>query len=443
MSEYFQIEGGYPLVGEIKASGAKNAAIKQLIVSMLSEEPTLLLNVPRIGDVEITKQLCEWVGAKFIWQGKNSLLLHTPSLKHHSIPKEIGQKNRMSIMLMAPLLHRVGKAILPTPGGCKIGSRPVNFHIDAIRKMGANAEYQDGFYTISAPNKLKGAKIRLPYPSVSATENILMCASLAKGHTLLENAAMEPEVFDSIQMLQKMGAIIEVQANRRILIEGVDKLYGTEHRVLPDRLEVASYAVAALASRGDVFVKDAQQKDMLTFLNTLRRMGGNFAIYHDGIRFFYRQPLRSITIETDVYPGFATDWQQPFTLLLTQAKGVGIVHETVYENRFGYAQGLQNLGGEIHLFRKCLGDLPCRFRESSYFHSAVVRGPSTLKGTHLHIPDLRGGCSYLIAALVAEGKSTLTGIELLERGYEQIEEKFRQLGANITRLHTCPKTAAA
>ncbi|RME73783.1 MAG: UDP-N-acetylglucosamine 1-carboxyvinyltransferase [Planctomycetota bacterium] len=429
----FEVFGGTPLKGEVQIGGAKNAAIKHFIASLLTPEASTFYGAPQIGDLAITQELCESVGCKVSWGANGEVTLETPEISKVQIPKELGRKNRMSIMMLPPLLHRVGEAMVPQPGGCKIGSRPVNFHVNGIAQMGAEIEYKDGYY-IAKAKKLKGAKINLPFPSVSATENLIMAATLAEGTTTIQNAAMEPEIFDLIQYLQKMGALIEVGVNRKITIEGVKELHGAEHHIIPDRLEAASYAVAALATKGDVFVRRARQCDMITFLNALRRMGGSFDIDQEGIRFFYTKPLKAITIETDVHPGFMTDWQQPFVLLLTQSEGVGIVHETVYENRLGYVEGLKKMGGEIYLFQKCLGDLECRFRESSYFHSAVVKGPTPLKGAHLHIPDLRGGCSYFIAAVVASGRSVLTGVELLDRGYERIDEKFRSLGASVRRI---------
>lgn len=438
----FEVEGGIPLKGEVKISGAKNAAIKFLVATMLTEEASLLYNVPEIGDLNITRDLCRHLGANFRWEGPNTLSAHTPSFARHTIDPEMGRKNRMSIMLMAPLLHRVGRAVVPAPGGCNIGKRPVNFHVQALEQMGAEIEYEGGIYYAKA-DRLQGARIDMPYPSVSATENVIMCATLAKGTTIIQNAAVEPEIMDLIQFLQKMGAIIEVGVNRKIVIEGVDKLRGAEHYVIPDRLEAASYAVACLATKGDVFVREARQRDMITFLNTIRRMGGDFEIDPEGIRFTYRRPMQSIAIETDVHPGFMTDWQQPFVLLMTQSEGMGIVHETVYEDRFGYTSGLNKMGADIHIFQKCLGDKPCRFRECGHNHSAVVKGPTPLYGTELNIPDLRAGCSYLIAAVVAQGKSTLTGLHLLDRGYERIDEKFRALGARIERVTAAPRIQRA
>ena len=301
-------------------------------------------------------------------------------------------------------------------------------------QMGAEIEFRDGCY-YAAAKRLKGATIRLPFPSVGTTENLLITASLAKGVTIIENAAIEPEIMDLIKFLQKMGAIIELKVDRKIVVEGVQRLRGATHRILPDRLEVVSLAIAAYLTKGDVRLVGANQDHLLTFLNALYRIGLDFSVEEDAIRFFGSDcPPRSIAIETDVHPGFMTDWQQPFTVLLTQAKGMSVVHETIYEDRFGYTAALNRMGADTGLYTKCLGEMACRFREKEYSHSCIVRGPTPLSGTELTMPDIRAGCSYILAALCAQGTSTLTGIEHIERGYERLPEKLRALGAQIERL---------
>ncbi len=249
---------------------------------------------------------------------------------------------------------RTGKAEIPIPGGCKIGSSPVNFHIDSLEKLGCNVEIKDDYFILEADG-LKGNNIHLEYPSVGATENIIIASSLAKGRTILTNAAVEPEIIDLIKFLQKMGAIIEISTDRKITIEGVDKLSGAEHTVIPDRNQAASFACAGIASKGDVFIENAVQDDLITFLNAIRKVGGKYEVKDNGIRFYYDGELKSIAIETNVHPGFMTDWQQPFVILLTQANGISIVHETVYEERFGYVTELRKMGAEIELYDTCLG----------------------------------------------------------------------------------------
>ena len=425
------IEGGQPLKGEVKVSGAKNSITKLLVASMLSDEASTFHNVPDIGDREITQEMCEAVGAKFKLESAHTLQVRTSKIIKDKISKELGNRNRLAIMMMGPLLHRKGRAVIPAAaGGDKIGPRPVNFHLEGVRKMGAQVEIAEGQYIIEGED-LKGADIELPYPSVTTTENLLITATLVKGRTTLRNAAIEPEVMDLVTYLQKMGAIIDYKVDRTFVIEGVDKLSGAQHRLLPDRIVAASLGAAAVATNGDVFVKNARQRDLLTFLNTLRRVGGAFEIQEDGIRFFRNGPLKAIHLETSVHPGFMTDWQPPFLLLLTQAEGMSVVHETVFEDRFGYVRALQDMGAEIALYDSCLGNR-CRFYASTYEHSAVIKGPSKLKGADIEVPDLRAGFTYLIAAIMAQGKSTIRGIEHITRGYEHLEASLKALGVNIS-----------
>lgn len=424
------IEGGQPLQGEVSVSGAKNSITKLLVASLLSDEPSLFSNVPDIGDRAITQEICEAVGAKFELQSAHSLRVETPSITSEEISLELGNRNRLAIMMMGPLLHRAGRAVIPAAaGGDRIGPRPVDFHLDGVRKMGAEVEIRDGVYIIEGKN-LHGTEIELPYPSVTTTENLLMTASMAKGRTTIQNAAIEPEVMDLVTYLQKMGAIIDYKVDRTFVVEGVEKLSGADHRLMPDRIVAASLGAAAVATRGDVFVRNARQRDLLTFLNTLRRVGGAFEVQEEGIRFFRKGPLRAIHLETSVHPGFMTDWQPPFLLLLTQAEGMSVVHETVFEDRFGFVGALRDMGAEIGLYDSCLGNR-CRFSSSNYKHSAVIKGPSKLRAAEIEVPDLRAGFTYLIAAIMAEGESTIHGIEHITRGYEHLESSLQNLGVGL------------
>lgn len=283
--------------------------------------------------------------------------------------------------------------------------------------------------------KIAGAVIELPFPSVSTTENILLAASLAEGTTVIHNAAIEPEVIDLVLFLQKMGAIIELKTNRTIVIEGQKSLRGTQHRIIPDRIACASYGILAIATGGEVEILDARQGDMICFLNALRRMDAPFSISDKGIVFGNgkKNKLKPICLETDVHPGFMTDWQPPMVLLMTQAKGTSILHETVYENRLGFAHTLNKMGATIQLSNRCLGGTPCRFHYRDFDHSCMVNGPTNLKGTNVHVPDLRAGFTYVIAALLADGNSELSHIEEIERGYGRLDQHLNSLGAAIQR----------
>lgn len=409
--------------------GAKNAALKQLVAIMLTDEPVQLRNTPDILDVRVTLDMLSALGAKTSFEAGTATVDASP-VTTPDVAQAFSRKNRIPILLMGPLLHRFHEARIPALGGDAIGARPVDFHLDALRKMGATITTTADEY-IAKVSELRGAVIDLPYPSVMATENVMLAAVKAKGTTVIRNAAVEPEIVDLAMLLQSMGAIISLEVNRTWVIEGVPELHGTTYSVLPDRLVAASFAVAAAITGGDVFVRGARQVDLLTFLNAIRRVGVPYEIHEDGVRFMGAKNFKPIALETDVHPGFMTDWQQPFVTLLTQADGVSIVHETVYEERFGYTESLRNMGAKIQLHRECLGSKSCRFANRDYRHSAVIIGPTKLSCSDIVMPDIRAGFAYLIAALIADGTSRLTGVEHIERGYEHIVEKLEALGADI------------
>ncbi|MEQ1737070.1 MAG: UDP-N-acetylglucosamine 1-carboxyvinyltransferase, partial [Rhodoglobus sp.] len=340
--------------------------------------------------------------------------------------------SRIPILFCGPLLHRLGEALIPDLGGCRIGDRPIDFHMDALRAFGAVVDKSYEGIRITAPEGLRGANIELPYPSVGATEQVLLTAVRARGVTELKNAAIEPEIMDLIAILQKMGAIIWMEPNRTIFIEGVEKLYGYTHRAIFDRNEAASWASAALATDGDIFVEGAKQLDLMTFLNVFRKAGGGFDVHEDGIRFYRGGPLKPVQVETDVHPGFMTDWQQPLIVALTQAEGVSIVHETVYENRFGFTDALVEMGADIVVHADGLESLTRRVPRRKLEQAAVITGPTPLHGADVRVPDLRGGFSYLIAALTAEGTSRVTNLGIISRGYEHFFEKLEALGADFS-----------
>ncbi|CAN5506055.1 UDP-N-acetylglucosamine 1-carboxyvinyltransferase [soil metagenome] len=430
----FLIKGGSPLTGNVKVSGAKNSATKLLIASLLSSSKTTLHNSPnKISDLHVTNELCKSIGSKISIEN-DILEIQTEKIVSDNLSEELGNLTRTAILLAGPMLHRNGRAEIPIPrGGDKIGERPVNFHIEGLKMLGADVETTDDYFILRA-DKLKGANIVLDYPSVGATENIIIASTLAKGRTRISNAAVEPEILDLIKFLQKMGAIIEISTDRHITIEGVEKLNGTTHSVIPDRNQAASFACAGIASKGDIFIENAIQDDLITFLNTVRRMKGNYEVKDNGIRFYYDGKLKPLAIETNVHPGFMTDWQQPFIIMMTQANGISILHETVYEDRFGYITELKKMGAEIELYDQCLGSMKCRFVNKNYYHSAIVKGPTALHGAEINVPDLRAGFSYLIAGIIAKGESLINGGIYIDRGYEDIDQKFRSLGADVKRI---------
>jgi len=441
MSDMLVVNGGAPLKGEVKVRGAKNLVSKAMVATVLGESRSRMFDVPRIRDVEIVRGLLELHGVKVSEGETEGELVLDPSNVDRARVDEINVhagSSRIPILLCGPLLHRLGHAFIPELGGCNIGGRPIDMHLEALRRFGAIVDKAPEGLHLSAPDGLHGIKYRLEYPSVGATEQVLLAAVRAKGVTELANAAVEPEIIDLICVLQKMGAIIKVHTNRVIEIEGVPRLGGFTHRPIPDRIEAASWASAALATKGDILVRGARQADMMTYLNIFRSIGGEFEVddspIDGGIRFWHPGgDLHAVALETDVHPGFMTDWQQPIVVALSQANGLSVVHETVYENRFGYTQALNQMGANIQVYQDCLGGTPCRFGRMGFRHSAVIAGPAKLHAHDLVIPDLRAGFSHLIAALAAEGRSRVHGVELINRGYESFEGKLTALGADITR----------
>jgi len=433
-SDRIVIEGGKPLVGRIEVRGAKNLATKAMVAALLGDTPSLLQGVPEISDVHVVTRMLGAYGVGVTQPAEGELLLDPANVEkaHFAQIDALAGSSRIPILFCGPLLHRLGEALIPDLGGCRIGDRPIDFHMDALRAFGAIVDKSYEGIRITAPNGLTGAHIELPYPSVGATEQVLLTAVRADGVTELKNAAIEPEIMDLIAILQKMGAIITVEPNRTIFIEGVDRLQGYTHRAIFDRNEVASWASAALATDGDIFVAGAHQQEMMTFLNVFRKAGGGFDISDDGIRFFRAGELKPVVVETDVHPGFMTDWQQPLIVALTQANGVSMVRETVYENRLGFTRALIEMGADIVVHEKGLDSPTWRVPKRPLEQVAVITGPTPLHGADVMVPDLRGGFSYLIAALTAPGRSTVSNVGIIARGYERFVEKLEQLGAEFT-----------
>ena len=438
--DILKIKGGTPLQGTVRAAGAKNSITKLLVASVISDKRCVFFNVPNIAEVEITVDLCKEIGSDVHWDRKEGVIeIVTKELKTTYIPQRFSGSNRIPILMIGALLGRTDEDIIvPTAGGCKIGKRPIDFHIAALEKLGAAIEYREmkkeGAYFARAHHGLRGTMITLPYPSVGATENTILASCRAKGITIIKNAAIEPEIIDLVLFLQKLGVGISVDVDRSIRIQSAQQFYEVEHTVVIDRIEAASLGMAAIATQGRVFVEGAQHPNMITFLNKLREVGAGFHVKNTGVEFFYQGPLKGgVHVETDVHPGFLTDWQQPFVVLLTQATGHSIVHETVYENRFGYTDTLNQMGADIQLFSHCLGSVPCRFHAQNFLHSLVVKGPTPLQAKNILIPDLRAGFAYVMAALIAPEESIISGAQFLDRGYENLVEKLQSMGANVSR----------
>ena len=431
-AEAWHIRPNGPLVGEVQVSGSKNAVTKHMVAAMLGTQPSTITNAPDVGDVGITADILTSLGVGVDIDGER-ITIDPVDQPGADVPLEFTGLNRIPILLLGPLLARNHEAFVSLVGGDRIGRRPVDFHIEALERMGATIAVSDDGITAKADH-LHGAQITLPYPSVGATESVLLTAVLAEGRTVLRNAAVEPEVTELALFLQRMGARIGFKPDRRIVIEGVDRLRGAEARLQGDRLEAFSYLVAGLMTGGQVRVGGCAQDRLVTAIDTLQKMGARFEITDDHIQASADTGLRPAAIQTDTHPGFMTDWQPPLIVLMTQAEGMSVIHETVYEDRLGYVEALTLMGGEIELFDTCLGGPACRFHDTNAKHSAVVRGVSKLRGAEVTIPDVRAGFSSVIAAAVADGPSTLHGIHHLERGYNRPFETLEALGLKLERV---------
>ena len=401
-----------------------------MVAAMLGAGPSVIRNAPDVGDVGITAAMLAATGCQVSRDG-GTLTVEPAADVSPRVPEAFTGLNRIPILMLGPLLHRTGEAFVPLVGGDPIGQRPVGYHVDALRALGAEVEVGPGGIAAKA-TRLRGSRIDLPYPSVGATETVLLSAVLAEGKTVLRGAATEPEVVELALFLQRMGAQIELSPDRRIVIEGVDTLRGASMTLAGDRLEAFSYLVAGLITGGEVRVHGCPQDRLVTAITTLATMGARFDITDEWITASAPSRLSPAAVHTDTHPGFMTDWQQPLMVLLTQAAGLSVLHETVFENRLVYVPALQQMGCEIQVFAACLGGPACRFHDSNAPHSAVVHGPATLHGADVSMPDVRAGFSAVLAAAVADGPSTLQGVHHIERGYHHPLEQFTSLGLNLT-----------
>jgi UDP-N-acetylglucosamine 1-carboxyvinyltransferase len=425
-SAAYIVEGGVPLRGSVAISGAKNAVLKLMAAAVLCEEPCTISNAPRIADVEtILEVLCD-LGAEAHWIGDHELRIHASNLDWDFIPLEAAKRLRASFVLLGPMLGRRGKIIIPNPGGDRIGRRPVNVHVEALRALGAEIEYKWGYYYARARGGLRGTELRLAEASVTGTENVVMSAVLASGRTVIHNAAAEPEVDNLIAFLNAMGACIRRDERDRhtLVIEGVSRgsLHGASIEVIPDRIEAGSFAVAAAVTGGELLLDGARADHLGAFLDALRQTGVQVEAQAGSVRVTGHPPFREHRVSTAIYPGFPTDLQAQFSLALVEADGVSTIKENLYEDRFDYAAALQRMGANIHVFDP---------------HTAVFYGPSQLHGSEVEIPDLRAGATLVLAALAADGESRITGTEHVARGYEDMVGKLGRVGARITEVeHT-------
>lgn len=434
------VSGGNKLKGTINVSGAKNVAMKVILAGLLTDEEIIIRNIPDISSVTGTIGILRELGVEVSKKDKHVLSIKGKGLNKFLVPLELGGFFRTGTMVVGPLLCRFGKAVVPNPGGCRIGRRPIDRHIEGLIKMGAKIDYNDGFFQAQT-DKLQGTSFKFPSNTHTGTETLILAAVLATGETILENAAEEPEIDDLIKLLNMMGAKIKRLKNRKIVIKGVKKLSGVDFTIMPDRNEIVTFAIAAIATGGDLIISGTNRDYLKAFLDKLDQIDARWEPISDNkTRFYYKSQLKATDMETGPYPRFMTDWQAPWAVLMTQAKGFSIIHETVYEDRFGYVHELRKMGAKIDFFNpKVINpDKIYNFNWSDQidgsFHAIKIHGPTKLHNAILEVSDLRAGATLILGALTAEGESVITGIEHIDRGYEKIEERLSILGAQIKRI---------
>jgi UDP-N-acetylglucosamine 1-carboxyvinyltransferase len=435
----FLISGGNPLSGEVSLCGAKNSGFKLMIAALYGDEPTTLHNFSKIGDVLSTAEIIRELGGEVTF-GENHVMQVTPQgLSKYNLSPKSGELSRAATYFIGPLLYHFGKVTIPNPGGCKIGRRPIDRHIDGIRALGAEVKAVDGRYEITA-KKLKGTYFTFAKSTHGGTDIMVIAAATAEGKTILENAAAEPEVDDLIAFLNQMGAKIVRTEPRTIVIEGVDSLHEVDYTVMYDRNEAVTFGCAALATSGDVFVLHADKENLGAFLEAVKKAGGGCEIERRGIRFFYKGPLKATSITTQPYPGFMTDWMPLWSILMTQAEGESIIHETIHNNRFAFTHELSKMGAKMELFNPVVKnpeevyDFNLEDDRPEYFHAAKISGPTELKAIDQEITDVRAGASLMLASLIARGQSELLNVEHVDRGYENLDGRLKSLGADIKRV---------
>jgi UDP-N-acetylglucosamine 1-carboxyvinyltransferase len=426
----FVIRGGNPLLGTVRVSGAKNAALPAMAAALLTEEPVILENIPQVRDIETTRKLLSKMGAEVelgYGRAQHRSTICCRALTTPEASYELVKTMRASTLVLGPLVARCGRARVSLPGGCAIGARPIDLHIKGLECLGAVIKQEHGYVDASA-KRLRGAEIAFDKITVTGTEDLLMAATLAEGETVMQNCAREPEVADLADLLNKMGAHIEGAGSSTIRIRGVAKLHGAKHRIIPDRIEAGTFILAGAVTGGDLNVTSCEPRHLGALLEKLQAVGVKTAHNGDAVRVISDGPLKAADMATEEYPGFPTDMQAQYMVLATQAEGTSVITENIFENRFMHAQELVRMGASIKI-------------EGSH---AVVKGKTPLSAAAVMASDLRASASLVLAALVAEGESIIDRVYHIDRGYEHIEEKLRGVGAQIRRIgEILPKRAMA
>jgi UDP-N-acetylglucosamine 1-carboxyvinyltransferase len=410
------IRGGERLIGEVGVSGSKNATLPIFAASLLAEGVNLFHNVPNLKDVQTIVKVLKNLGVK-VWEEGEIYRIDATEVSNHKAPYDLVKTMRASILVLGPLVARMRRATVSLPGGCAIGARPINLHLMGLEAMGAKIELRRGYIEAKA-DRLKGAEISFDIPTVTGTENLMMAATLAKGKTTLQNAAMEPEVVDLANVLTKMGAKINGAGTPLIEIEGVESLQAAEHSIIPDRIEAGTLMVAAALTRGNIKILHCPLQQMETVASKLRESGMEIDSDGEGARVLGNRRIRSVDVKTQPYPGFPTDMQAQFMVLMSLAKGLSVISETIFENRFIHVSELRRMGANIHI----QGD------------TAILQGVENLNGAQVMATDLRASASLILAGLAAEGVTEVSRVYHLDRGYEGLDKKLASLGADIKRV---------
>ena len=414
------IKGGKKLSGEVVISGSKNASLPIIISSLLFDDTVLFENVPQVKDIYTLINLIRVLGREVEFnEEKEVLKISKKNKDKYFAPYSIMRTMRAGVIVLAPLLAKFGKARVSLPGGCSIGARPVNLHLAALKKLGAKINVKNGYIDASAPKGLSGANIKFPLISVGATESIIIAAVLAKGITKISNAALEPEILDLIKFLNKCGADIKYNSKRKIIIKGVKLLYPIRHKIIPDRIEAATYAIAALITKSKLLIKNVNNDHLENIFSVLRKIGANIKVLKNSFVIFRKYQLKPFKITTKPYPGFPTDMQAQFMALATQIKGSSVINEKIFENRFLHVSELMRMGADIDIKKQ----------------KATIKGIKNLNGAEVMATDLRASVSLVLAALSAKGTTTINRIYHLDRGYSKLEKKLNLCGANIKRVN--------
>jgi len=419
MAEKFLIEGGFPLSGEVAVSGYKNAAGACLAAVLLSEEFSILDNLPLVSDILNQIEILKQMGAEIEWLGERKIKISPANINPEKIPIDLFEKMRVSVLFIGPLLARFKKFKVPHPGGDRIGLRPITTHLEALKEFGVKTENESGFYFFEAPPEIEGKKIVLKEFSVTATENLMMLAALSRGKTIIEIAAAEPQVQDLGRFLEKMGLKIQGLGTHTIEIKGQEKLSGAEFSICPDPLEAGTFLIALAITGGEGKIKNVNPGHLTFFLKKMKDIGVNFEIEESDILVKNSKEFKSTKVQVLPYPGFPTDLQPQTSVLLTQAQGKSLIHEPLYENRFNHLHELRKMGGDIEITDP---------------HRALIFGKKPLSGNKIKASDIRAGATLILAGLIAKGQTEISNVVQVERGYEKIDEKLRKLGAQIEKL---------